>query len=121
MPASLDALWPELLVDEAAPRLHKAAHYARRTLGVPDAVALEDNWVALLPRHPVEVDVETFEAAASAARTAGASSSARATSSEATWSGPGRRGVRARAATSTAAPTIDSPHPGRERSSVAAA
>ena len=29
----IDALWPDLLVDEAAPRLHKAAHYARRALG----------------------------------------------------------------------------------------
>ena len=30
----IDLLWPDLLVDEAAPRLHKAAHYARTALGV---------------------------------------------------------------------------------------
>ena len=29
----IDTLWPELTVEEAAPRLHKAAHYARRALG----------------------------------------------------------------------------------------
>src|SRR5215216_2512895 len=62
-----DALWPDLLLDEARPRLHTAAHYARRTLGLPDAVALQDSWVALFPRQPVEVDVERFEAAATAA------------------------------------------------------
>src|SRR4051795_1265090 len=32
----IDALWPDLLVDEAAPRLHKAAHYARTALGARD-------------------------------------------------------------------------------------
>jgi DNA-binding SARP family transcriptional activator len=64
---AVDALWPDLLLDEARPRLHKAAHYARRTLDLPDAVALQDSWVALLPREGVEVDLERFEAAASAA------------------------------------------------------
>jgi len=28
----IDLLWPELTVEDAAPRLHKAAHYARRAL-----------------------------------------------------------------------------------------
>ena len=37
----MDALWPELSVDAAGPRLHKAAHYARRALGdQPHAVQL---------------------------------------------------------------------------------
>src|SRR4051794_26737970 len=36
----IDALWPDLDVDIAAPRLHKAAHYARKTLGRRDAVVL---------------------------------------------------------------------------------
>ena len=29
----IDALWPEVGVAEAGPRLHKAAHFARRSLG----------------------------------------------------------------------------------------
>jgi len=29
----IDALWPDLMLDEAAPRLHKAAHYARTAVG----------------------------------------------------------------------------------------
>ena len=34
----IDALWPDLLLDEASPRLHKAAHYARAALGSREAV-----------------------------------------------------------------------------------
>ena len=46
----IDALWPGISVDEAAPRLHKAAHYARRGLGdTDDAVVLRSETVALLP------------------------------------------------------------------------
>ena len=29
----IDALWPEIEVGDAGPRLHKAAHFARRSLG----------------------------------------------------------------------------------------
>ena len=36
----LDAIWPELAVDEAGPRLHKAAHYARKALGNREAIVL---------------------------------------------------------------------------------
>src|SRR4051812_27087893 len=44
----LDALWPDVAVEEAAPRLHKAAHYARRALGHDDAVVLRADTVTLL-------------------------------------------------------------------------
>ena len=47
----IDALWPDLPADAAVPRLHKAAHYARRALG-DDAAAsllLRNDMVALLP------------------------------------------------------------------------
>ena len=57
----LDALWPGVAVDEAAPRLHKAAHYARRALGRDDAVVLRADSVALLPGVDVAVDLEAFE------------------------------------------------------------
>ena len=63
----MDLLWPELGVVEAAPRLHKAAHFARRALARDDAVVLRDETVALFPGAAVAVDVEDFERAAQAA------------------------------------------------------
>ena len=75
----IDTLWPELTVDEAAPRLHKAAHYARRALGHPDSVVLAGEMVALWPDVDVQVDAAVFQAqaeAALAARDAAAAGSA---------------------------------------------
>jgi predicted ATPase/DNA-binding SARP family transcriptional activator len=62
----IDLLWPDLLLDQAAPRLHKAAHYARAALGISTAVVLAGDAVALLPGAEVTVDVERFERAAGA-------------------------------------------------------
>ena len=57
----IDALWPGLSWDTAAPRLHKAAHYARRALDDADAVVLRQELVGLYPgRDDVEVDVHEF-------------------------------------------------------------
>ncbi|HEY6747809.1 MAG TPA: AAA family ATPase [Mycobacteriales bacterium] len=66
----VDALWPDLSVEAALPRLHKAAHYARRALQRKDAVVLKDEVVALFPDAELEVDVTRFEAAAAAALSA---------------------------------------------------
>ena len=63
----IDTLWPELTVDEAAPRLHKAAHYARRALGHPDSVVLAGEMVALWPAIEVQVDAAVFQAQAETA------------------------------------------------------
>lgn len=64
----VDALWPGLSWDSAGPRLHKAAHYARRALDDTGAVVLRQELVALLPgRDDVEVDVREFGRAASRA------------------------------------------------------
>jgi DNA-binding SARP family transcriptional activator len=60
----LDAIWPELGVDEAGPRLHKAAHYARKALGDRDAIVLRRDEVALFPNGDVTIDVIDFEALA---------------------------------------------------------
>lgn len=62
----IEMLWPELAPAGAAPRLHKAAHFARRALG-PDAVGWMGDTLCLLPSHEVEVDVVRFESAARAA------------------------------------------------------
>lgn len=68
----LDRLWPDATVDVALPRLHKAAHFARRALGDPAAVVLKDEVVALFPAAEVVVDASTFESSAVAALAADA-------------------------------------------------
>jgi predicted ATPase/DNA-binding SARP family transcriptional activator len=62
----MDLLWPDLLLEQAAPRLHKAAHYARTALDIPTAVVLSGDVVALLPDARVVVDVELFDEVSSA-------------------------------------------------------
>jgi DNA-binding SARP family transcriptional activator/tetratricopeptide (TPR) repeat protein len=57
----IDALWPEIPIEEAAPRLHKAAHYARRSLGDARALVLDGNTVSLFPDAEVIIDAEVFE------------------------------------------------------------
>src|SRR5215211_6339337 len=42
----MDALWPGATPEEAAPRLHKAAHFARRVLG-PTSIVLRSDVVVL--------------------------------------------------------------------------
>jgi DNA-binding SARP family transcriptional activator/pimeloyl-ACP methyl ester carboxylesterase len=74
----LDLLWPDLSVEQAAPRLHKAAHYARKVLGRDDAVVLRGDAVALLPGIEVEVDALAFDAAAESALADGSVDAARA-------------------------------------------
>ena len=64
----LDALWPDVDIDAAAARMHKAAHFARTALGRGDGVVLTRGTVALLPADEVTVDVATFEAAVRAGR-----------------------------------------------------
>ena len=76
----IDALWPGLSWEVAGPRLHKAAHYARRALDDPEAVVLRHEVVALFPgRDDVEVDVHEFSKAAhQASQTGDAALAARA-------------------------------------------
>src|SRR3954454_16828944 len=57
----MDALWPDVDLETAAPRLHKAAHYARRVLGDAGAVVLAGDTVSLFPDADVVVDTEAFE------------------------------------------------------------
>jgi len=64
----IDALWPELYLDEAAPRLHKAAHYARRALGQPRSLVLGGDTVTLFPDADVDIDAVRFERLAESAR-----------------------------------------------------
>src|SRR3954467_14057578 len=50
----IEVLWPHLEVEAGAANLRKAAHYARQTLGSPEAVVLRGGQVALFPSQPVE-------------------------------------------------------------------
>lgn len=63
----MDALWPDAHPGAAANELHKAAHYARRATGAPEAVALRNEMVALFPSRDVTVDLIAFDTAARAA------------------------------------------------------
>jgi DNA-binding SARP family transcriptional activator len=72
----IDALWPRLCLGEAAPRLHKAAHYARRGLRQPGALVLSGETVTLFPDAEVEVDAVRFQQLAESARDARTASAA---------------------------------------------
>ncbi len=74
----IDALWPDLSADLAGPRLHQAAHYARRALGeaAGQGVVLRHDVVELLPDADVAVDAVDFRDAAEAALAAGDSAGA---------------------------------------------
>jgi DNA-binding SARP family transcriptional activator len=64
---AMDLLWPDEAPARAAPRLHKAAHYARRATGRPDAIVLRDDVVWLFPHSELIVDSVRFEQLARAA------------------------------------------------------
>jgi hypothetical protein len=60
----IDALWPDTAIDDAGPRLHKAAHFARRALADSSSLVLSGDTVSLFPDAHVVVDVEEFERSA---------------------------------------------------------
>jgi DNA-binding SARP family transcriptional activator len=57
----MDLLWPDDDPARTAPRLHKAAHFARRATGRMDAVVLRGDIVRLFPDAAVTVDALRFE------------------------------------------------------------
>src|SRR5207253_9282014 len=67
----IDRIWPQDTIAEAVPKLHKAAHFARRALGVPDAVVLRGDQVVLCPGGGVTVDAVRFGELARRALAAG--------------------------------------------------
>ena len=73
----IDLVWPQDTIAEAVPKLHKAAHFARRALGVPDAVVLRGDQVVLCPGGSVTVDAVQFEELARQALAAGDAAAAR--------------------------------------------
>ena len=57
----IDVVWPDDTIEEAVPKLHKAAHFARRAIDVSNAVVLRGDNVLLCPDSDTTVDVERFE------------------------------------------------------------
>lgn len=57
----MDLLWPHDSPASAAPKLHKAAHYARRAMGRDDAIVLRNDVVHLFPAADLTVDVAVFD------------------------------------------------------------
>jgi pimeloyl-ACP methyl ester carboxylesterase/DNA-binding SARP family transcriptional activator len=72
----MDLLWPDLAVTEATPRLHKAAHFARKAIGCNDAVVLRGELVSLFPDEAVFVDAAEFERVAASALAEGSAAAA---------------------------------------------
>jgi DNA-binding SARP family transcriptional activator len=57
----MDMLWPDELPEVAAPKLHKAAHFARRATGRDDTIVLRSDVVHLFPGATITTDVAAFE------------------------------------------------------------
>ncbi|MFC4950420.1 ATP-binding protein [Pseudonocardia sp. GCM10023141] len=57
----IDLVWPDDTVGEAVPKLHKAAHFARRAIDVTNAVVLRGDNVMLTPEVETTIDVDRFE------------------------------------------------------------
>jgi DNA-binding SARP family transcriptional activator len=57
----MDLLWPDESPARTAPRLHKAAHFARQCAGRQDAVVLQGDLVWLFPDAELTVDAIRFE------------------------------------------------------------
>ena len=57
----VEALWPHLGAKAGVANLHKAAYYARKALGWPEAIVVRHGVVALAPEDRVETDVERLE------------------------------------------------------------
>ncbi|HEX5290336.1 MAG TPA: AAA family ATPase [Streptosporangiaceae bacterium] len=73
----IDLVWPGDTIVEAVPKLHKAAHFARRAIGVPDSVVLRGDQVVLYPGGGVTVDAVQFGDLARRALAAGDAAAAR--------------------------------------------
>jgi DNA-binding SARP family transcriptional activator len=56
----LDTLWPDDTVEDALPKLHKAAYFARRACDSPDAIGMRNDMVHLFPAAELTVDAAEF-------------------------------------------------------------
>ncbi|WP_082594156.1 alpha/beta hydrolase [Phycicoccus sp. Soil802] len=54
----VEALWPDASLDSVGNRLHTAAHYLRRAIGIPESVTFTAGTVSLFPGDLVDVEVD---------------------------------------------------------------
>ncbi|HKA02701.1 MAG TPA: BTAD domain-containing putative transcriptional regulator [Acidimicrobiales bacterium] len=73
----IDILWPDERPALAAPKLHKAAHYARQAAGRLDAVVLRGDTAQLFPAAELTIDVVTFDTLSGQAIATGDAATAR--------------------------------------------
>jgi len=73
----IDTLWPRLDAVAGGANLRKAAHHARHSIGVANAVELQQDTVRLFPGAQITTDMCAFEAAADEALADGTASCAR--------------------------------------------
>ena len=64
---AMETFWPDADPEAAATSLRKAVHFARRTLGVHELIEVSNDIVALAPHAELDIDAESFEAAAKTA------------------------------------------------------
>ncbi|MGD9704876.1 MAG: AAA family ATPase [Acidimicrobiia bacterium] len=57
----IDLVWPDDTIDDAVPKLHKAAHFARRAIDLPNSLVLRGENVVLCPDVDADVDAVRFE------------------------------------------------------------
>ncbi|MPZ53091.1 MAG: transcriptional activator domain-containing protein [Acidimicrobiia bacterium] len=60
----IDALWPDLDIESGGGNVRKAAHRARRAMGIDDGIILSGGMVSLAPDREIQTDVERFQDAA---------------------------------------------------------
>ena len=73
----IDLVWPGDTIAAAVPKLHKAAHFARRAIGAPGSVVLRGDQVVRCPGGNVTVDAVRFGELARRALDAGDAAAAR--------------------------------------------
>lgn len=64
---AMEIFWPDADPEAAGANLRKAIHFARRALGAHDLIEVSNDIVSLAPHAELEIDAESFEAAAKAA------------------------------------------------------
>ncbi|WP_095091236.1 BTAD domain-containing putative transcriptional regulator [Mesorhizobium sophorae] len=64
---AMEIFWPDADPEAAGANLRKAIHFARRALGAHDLIEVSNDIVSLAPHAELEIDTESFEAAAKAA------------------------------------------------------
>ncbi|RRI06464.1 hypothetical protein EH240_04150 [Mesorhizobium tamadayense] len=61
---AMETFWPDADPEAAGANLRKAVHFARRALGAHELIEINNDIIALAPNAELDIDIESFEAAA---------------------------------------------------------